>query len=133
MNAILRKLTQLLESNDMELRIATIRVITEIGFSSRQVVHLLGRCLREPHEDPRIASLKALAKLGARDVAPMVVPLVLAAGPLRDQAMAVIAAIGPSVLPPLRLLYPQADFHGKRAVIPVLARIRGQAFDRVPA
>ncbi|MBI4601399.1 MAG: HEAT repeat domain-containing protein [Planctomycetes bacterium] len=127
MNAILRRLTQLLESNDMELRIAAIRVIAEIGFSSRAVVQSLGRCLREPHDDLRLVALQALARLGARDVASMVVPLILSPGPVREQAMGVISAVGATVVPQLKVLYSQADFHGKRAVITALARIGGKA------
>lgn len=126
MNALLKKLTKLLESNDLELRTAAIRVITEIGFSSKPVIQSLGRCLREPHDDLRLAALRALARLGARDVAQMVVPLILASGPLREQAMAVISAVGPSVIPQLKVLYPEADFHGKRAVISALSRIGGK-------
>ncbi len=126
MNAILKKLTLLLESNDIELRISAIRVITEIGFASRHVVQALGRCLREPHDELRLVALKGLARLGASDVAQMVVPLILSSGPLREQAMAVISAVGPSVLPQLRVLYPEADFHGKKAVITALSRIGGK-------
>jgi HEAT repeat protein len=127
MNETVRKLTQLLESNDLELRIAAIRVITEIGLRSRQLTQGLGRCLREPHDELRLQALRALARLGAAAVAPMVVPLILASGPLRDQAMAVVSAVGPTVIPQLKLLYPTADFHGKRAVITALSRIGGKA------
>jgi hypothetical protein len=127
MNATVRKLAQLLESSDLEIRIAAIRVITEMGLDTRQVVQALARSLREPHDDLRLAALKALARLGARDVSSMVVPLILTSGPLREHAMAVITAVGQSVVPQLKSLYPQADFHGKRSVITALSRISGKA------
>jgi hypothetical protein len=126
MSKILRRLTELLGSDDLELRIAAIRVITEIGFASKPVVQALGRCLREPHDELRLVALRALARLGARDVVQWVVPLILSSGPLRDQAMAVIASVGPSVIPQLKELYPQADFHGKRAVVTAVSRIGGK-------
>ena len=126
MNATVRKLAQLLESSDLEIRIAAVRVITEMGLDSKQVVQALGRSLREPHDELRLVALKALARLGARDVSSMVVPLILTSGPLREHAMAVIAAVGQSVVPQLKSLYPQADFHGKRSVITALARIGGK-------
>ena len=126
MNAILRKLSQLLDSNDMELRMAAIRVTTELELRSRQIVQALGRSLREPHDELRLVALRALARLGAGDVADMVVPLILGTGPLREQAMAVISAVGPGVVEQLRTLYGQADFHGKRAVITAMARIGGK-------
>src|SRR5262245_57292494 len=125
MNAAFRKLTGLLESNDLDLRTAAIRVIAEIGLSSRPVIQSLGKCLKEPHDELRLHALRALALLGAKDVAHTVVPLVLTTGPLREQALAVIAAIGQSVVPQLRTLYAQADFHGKRSVISALSRIGG--------
>jgi hypothetical protein len=127
MDAIQRKLTQLLDSKDLELRTAAVQVITEVGVSSKQVTQALARCLREPHENLRIAALRGLARLGAQDVSHVVVPLLLSSGPLREQAMAVIAAIGPSVIPQLTGLYTQADFHGKRAIITALARVGGKA------
>ena len=126
MNQCLKKLVQLLDANDLELRIAAIRVVTETGFATKQTIQALGRCLREPQDDLRLAVLKALARLGARDVAPMVVPLILSTGPLRDQAMAVISSVGQSVIPQLKSLYPQADFHGKRAIVTALSRIGGK-------
>lgn len=122
----LQKLPELLESDDIALRIAAVRVITEIGLSSKEVIRGLGRCLQEPDDELRLVALKGLARLGAKDVSPMVVPLILSAGPLREQAMAVISKVGPSVIPQLKLLYPQADFHGKRAVITALSRIGGK-------
>jgi len=126
MNAILRKLSQLLDSNDMELRMAAIRVTTELDLRSRQIVQALGRSLREPHDELRLVALRALARLGAADVADMVVPLILTTGPLREHAMAVISAVGPGVSEQLKTLYGQADFHGKRAVITAMARIGGK-------
>jgi len=122
----LQKLPELLESDDIELRIAAIRVITEIGLSSKEVIRGFGRCLRESHDELRLVALQGLARLGAKDVSAMVVPLVLSTGPLREHAMAVISKLGPSVVPQLKVLYPQADFHGKRAVITALARIGGK-------
>lgn len=126
MNPTVAKITQLLDSDDLHLRIAAIRVVAEIGLKGKQTVQALGRCLQEPHDELRIEALRALARLGARDVISMVVPLLLTSGPLREQAMAVITAVGPSVIKQLKVLYPQADFHGKRAVITVLARIGGK-------
>ncbi len=61
------KLTKLLESEDLELRRAVIRVVAEIGLSTRGVVQALGRCLREPHEDLRMTALEALSRLGGSD------------------------------------------------------------------
>ena len=123
MDATAKKLLSLLESGDIDLRISAIRVITEIGVSSKPIIKALGRCLREPHESVQLVALKGLAKLGAGDVSNLVVPLILSSGVVRDHAMVVITAIGPAVAPQLQKLYDNADFNGKRAVITALSSI----------
>lgn len=124
--SIPKRLVGLLDSGDIALRIAAARVVSELGIRTRSVVQALGRCLKEPHEELRAVALSALARLGAADVAPMVVPLILSPGPLREHAMSVIAAVGPSVTPQLKSLYGQADFHGKRAVATAISRVGGK-------
>ena len=94
--------------------------------STPQVVHNLGRCLREEHEPLPILALKALARLGARDVADVVVPMVLETGALREYALKVVTAVGPPVIPQLTALYKGADFHGKRSVSIALSQIGGR-------
>ena len=64
----LQKLPGLLESDNIDLRIAAIRVITEIGLSSKEVIRGFGRCLREPDDELRLVALQGLARLGAKDV-----------------------------------------------------------------
>lgn len=123
MDATAKKLLDLLDSSDVQLRIAAVRVLTEIGVSSKPVITALGRCLREPYEEVQLVALKGLARLGAGDVSNLVVPLILSSGVVRDHAMVVITAIGPSVATQLQKLYEKADFNGKRAVITALSSI----------
>jgi hypothetical protein len=123
MDALVRKLTRLIESDDMELRTAAVRVVAELDIRSKRISKALAACLQEPYEPLQVASLRALARLGARDVSHVVAPLILRSGPLREQAMAVILAVGPPVVPQLKDLYRTADFHGKRGIIAALSRI----------
>ncbi len=120
---IINKLTQFVESNDPELRKAAIRVISELRLSSKGIMQALGRCLNESEDGVRLAVLGALARLGARDACEAVVPLIFAGGPLREHAMQVLEAAGPSVVPSLRKAYAEGDFHAKRAIISTLGRI----------
>ncbi|MCZ6792793.1 MAG: hypothetical protein O7J95_04175, partial [Planctomycetota bacterium] len=83
----------------------------------------LARCLREPHPELQVLALRALARLGAKGVSRLVVPLILGDGVLRDHALTVVTAIGPSAAPQLAELYGQADSQGKRAVVTALAGI----------
>ena len=123
MDATVKKLVALLDSSDVQLRIAAVRVLTEIGVSSPVVIRAFGRCLREPCEEVQLVALKGLARLGAGDVSNLVVPLILSTGVVRDHAMVVITAIGPSVAPQLQTLYEKADFNGKRAIITAMSSI----------
>ncbi len=126
MDATAKKIIGLLSTNEPELRVAAVRILPELGFNSSHVIHSLARCLREEPEELRILALKALARLGARDVAETVVPLILETGTLRDHAMAVAAAVGPAAIPQLRSLYAKGDFHGKRSVSTVISQIGGR-------
>ena len=126
MDATAKKLLKLLDSNDYELRVSVTQVFSELGISSKPVIKALGNCLREPYEPIQLAALKGLARLGAADVAHLVVPMILKGGEVREHVLAVIAAIGPSAVPQLRDLYDEADFNGRRAIITSLSTLNGK-------
>ncbi len=127
MDATAKKIIGLLSTTEPELRVAAVRILPELGVNSSHVIHSLARCLREEPEELRILALKALARLGAKDVAETVVPLILESGALREHAMAVAAAVGTAAIPQLRALYVKGDFHGKRSVSTVISQIGGRA------
>ena len=124
MDTTTKKLIQLLEGGDIETRMAAIRVVTKLAINSRSVIRSLGRALREDSETLKILALKGLIQLGANDVVDMVIPLILEPGELREHALSVVIAIGPSAIKPLKDLYPNADFHGKRAIATAISKIR---------
>ena len=126
MDATAKKLLKLLDSDDLELRVSAAQVFSELGISSKPVIKALGNCLREPYEPIQLAALKGLARLGASDVAHLVVPMILKGGDIREHVMAVVAAIGPSAVPLLRNLYDDADFNGRRAIITSLSVLNGK-------
>ena len=126
MDATAKKLLKLLDSDDLELRVSAAQVFSELGISSKPVIKALGNCLREPYEPIQLAALKGLARLGASDVAHLVVPMILKGGDIREHVMAVVAAIGPSAVPQLRNLYDDADFNGRRAIITSLSVLNGK-------
>ena len=126
MDATAKKLLKLLDSDDLGLRVSAAQVFSELGISSKPVIKALGNCLREPYEPIQLAALKGLARLGASDVAHLVVPMILKGGDVREHVMAVVAAIGPSAVPQLRDLYDGADFNGRRAIITSLSVLNGK-------
>src|SRR5262249_47769786 len=114
------------ESGDIELRMSAIRVASEVGVDSRQAIHSLARSLREDYEPLRVLALKALARLGAQDVADLVIPMILEPGSVGENALQVVTAVGTSVIGKVTALYPRADFHGRRAIATALSRIGGR-------
>ncbi|MBI4586336.1 MAG: HEAT repeat domain-containing protein [Planctomycetes bacterium] len=118
-----KNIIRLLDSNNLELRLAAIRVITELKITNPSVIHSLGRALREDSPALKILALKGLVRLGARGVVDMVIPLILEPGELREHALAVIVAVGAEAVEPLQKLYPSADFHGKRAIATALSQM----------
>ena len=125
MDGVFRQLVALVDSPDFELRCAAIRVLSEVGITSKTVVQALGKCLREPNKELQVLALKALGQLGAGDVGPLVAPLILNEGVLGDHAMAVVTAVGPKMTPHLQRLYQEADARGKRAVVTALSTVGG--------
>lgn len=123
MDATTKKLIALLEGGELEMRMAAMRVVTRLGIKDRAVVHALGKALREDSEALKTLALKGLIQLGADDVVEMVIPLILEPGDLREHALQVVIAIGPPAIKPLKDLYSNADFHGKRAIATALSRI----------
>ncbi len=127
MDSTSKKLIQLLDSSNIDLRMSAIRIACEIGLDSKQVIHSLARCLREEPEALRVLALTALARLGAREVVEIVVPMILETGPLGDHARRVVAAAGQPAVHHLAALYGKADFHGKSAIAATLAQIGGRS------
>ncbi len=126
MDTTSKKLIQLIDTSNLELRMSAIRIITELGLNSTQVIRSLARSLREEPENLRILALRALTRLGARGVVDLVIPLLLESGSLREHAMLVVSAVGQPAVPKLCKLYEKADFHGKRSVASTLSQIGGR-------
>jgi HEAT repeat protein len=126
MDPVVRKLMRLLDTSDVSLRTAAVRVVAELELTSKGVVRALARALHGSDEELRSAALDALSRLGAKDVTAQVLPLLAEPGPLRERAMDLVVELGQPALGQLRNLYPVSDLHGKRAIITCLARIGGR-------
>lgn len=123
MDRTAKQLVQLLDGGDLELRMATMRLVTELGISSSGVTRSLGRALREAPQPLKILALKGLGKLGARDVIHQVTPLLSEAGELREHAMNVIQNTGAPAIDSLVEHYPDSDFHTRCSICTILSNI----------
>ena len=125
-----RALVQFLNSQDPNLRIAAMRVVTALELRDATVIRALGASLESDVEPLRVQALHALAQLGPAQAVSLVAPMLLEAGAVRQQAARVLALGGASSVPALRRMYARADHHGKRAIASTLAEIGGRpAFD----
>jgi HEAT repeat protein len=125
-----RALIKLLQSEDPNLRLASMRVVSALGMRTKSVIAALGANLEMEQEALQIQALHALAQLGPADAVDLVAPMLLESGGVRQQAARVMALAGSPAVPVLRRLYARADFHGRRAIASTLAEIGGRpAFD----
>jgi hypothetical protein len=143
MDPLTRKLIQLLQSPDLELRSAALRVIGELEVNGQPVIQAVGRCLREPREEHQILALKVLNRLGAGEAVNVIVPLLASSGVLSEHALAIVIAVGQKAVPALTQLFDEsaevsllgsgssahavASAHfARRAVVTALAAIGGK-------
>jgi HEAT repeat protein len=125
-----RALIQFLNSQDPNLRMSAMRVVTALELRDASVIRALGASLDSDVETLRVQALQALAQLGPAQAVHLVAPMLLEAGAVRQQAARVLALGGASSIPVLRKSYEGADHHGKRAIASTLAEIGGRpAFD----
>jgi HEAT repeat protein len=120
-----RSLLALLHTPDLGLRVAAMRVVAALELTGKPVVEALAESLDSDDEAVQLQALRALAQLGPAAAIHLVAPKILQGGPVRSQAMQVLALAGPAAVPVLRKLYPDADVHGRRAIATTLAQIGG--------
>jgi HEAT repeat protein len=120
-----RSLIALLETPDMHLRIAAMRVVAALELGGKPVVRALAASLDAEDEAVQVQALRGLAQLGPSDALDLVAPKLLESGVVRQQASQVLALAGASAVPVLRKLLPKADMNGRRAIATTLAAIGG--------
>jgi HEAT repeat protein len=125
-----RALIKLLQSEDPNLRLAAMRVVSALEMRNKSVIAALGANLETEQESLQIQALHALAQLGPADAVDLVAPMLSEPGAVRQHAARVMALAGSTAVPVLRRQYARADHHGRRAIASTLAEIGGRpAFD----
>jgi HEAT repeat protein len=121
-----RDLIKLLDNQDLNLRLAAMRVVSALEMRQKGAVQGIAGSLESESEAVQVQALRSLAQLGAADALHLVAPKILAGGAVRQSAAQVLALSGAAAITPLRKLYTNADLNGRRAIASTLGEIGGR-------
>ncbi len=125
MTAPLKKIVALLEKGTVEESIAAAVVLGALAPREPAVVKALGKALGNGANLPlALASARALGAIGNAAALKELLPLLHAQGELRDTGALAIAGCGKAALPAVKKALAGADFHEKRVLYEILARMR---------
>jgi HEAT repeat protein len=124
MTAHLKKIVALLEKGTVEESIAAAVVLGALAPKEPAVVKALGKALSQGENLPlALASARALGAVGNAAALKELLPLLHAKGELRDTGALAIAGCGKAALPAVKKALAGADFHEKRILYEILARM----------
>lgn len=119
----LEKICSLLNEGSAELQCAAALVLGELKSKDAGVRKALVRALQSGNETVRLYSVEALAKIGAREAVPHLIPL-LGAGPaVKARAMKVITEAGTEVVKELRDRMKGADPEVRKGIAEALGAL----------
>ena len=127
MNAIIKKITQLINSDEDEIKCAAIRVLGELGVKERAVLKLLGEKLTAESEAVKIAILDSFIRNPQTVVLSYLLPLLKLEGNVRRKAIHAIGAIGPKAVSILEKEFKTTTLQEKKLFIDILSTIRSKA------
>lgn len=127
MNAIIKKITRLIDSEEDEIKCAAIRVLGELGVKERAVLKLLGEKLAAESEAVKIAILDSFIRNPQTVVLSYLLPLLKLEGSVRRKAIHAIGAIGPKAVSILEKEFKTTTLQEKKLFIDILSTIRSKA------
>ncbi len=127
MNAILKKITKLIESEEDEIKCSAIRVLGELGIKERLVMKLLGQKLATESEPVKLAILDSFIRNPQTVVLPYLLPLLKLNGNVRRKVIYAVGAIGPKAISILEKEFKTASLQEKKLFIDILSTIRSKA------
>jgi len=122
-----RGLIKLLTTQDVNLRLAALRVVAALEMRNKTVVNAIAESLDSEHEALQVQALRALAFLGPADAIQWVAPMILESGAVRQHAAQVMVMGGSASVPVLRKLYAKSDVASRRIIASTLGEIGGRA------
>jgi len=127
MNAIIKKITRLIDSEEDEIKCAAIRVLGELGVKERAVLKLLGEKLSAESEAVKLAILDSFIRNPQTAVLSYLLPLLKLEGSVRRKAIHAIGAIGPKAVSILEKEFKTTTLQEKKLFIDILSTIRSKA------
>ncbi len=128
MNAVTRKLLEMLQSDSPDRRRAAAMVIGELGIREPRVQKALVAMAESPHRPLQEAALDALAAIKSPGTIRLFIPLLEGDEELRRRTEDRLVAFGQGVVGPLRdaaLGDPAASLRRRRSIVGIIARAGG--------
>lgn len=127
MNAIIKKIAKLIESEEDEIKCSAIRVLGELGIKEKAVLKLLGEKLTSESEAVKIAILDSFIRNPQTVALSYLLPLLKLDGNVRRRAIHAIGAIGPKAVSILEKEFKTTTLQEKKLFIDILSTIRSKA------
>ncbi len=127
MNAIIKKIAKLIESEEDEIKCAAIRVLGELGIKERAVLKLLGEKLSTESETVKLTILDSFIRNPQTVALSYLLPLLKLDGNVRRKAIHAIGAIGPKAISILEKEFKTTTLQEKKLFIDILSTIRSKA------
>jgi HEAT repeat protein len=129
LNAVNRKLLEMLQSASPDRRHAAALVLGELGTRDAKVLRVLGRMAESPDRITQELALKAMAAIRSPATIRYFIPLLEADEEVRKRAEEMLVGFGPPVVAPLRdaaLRDSAAPVRRRRSIIGIIARAGGR-------
>lgn len=126
MNAVIKKITNLINAEEDTVKCAAVRVLGELGVKEKAVVKLLGERLSQESEAVKLAILDSFIRNPQTAALPYLLPLLKLNGNLRLKVIHAVGAIGPKAISTLEKEFKSATLVEKKLFIDILSTIRSK-------
>lgn len=124
MNPIVKKICNLIKSQDRDTQVAAIRVLSELGVRDQGSIKLVGEAIQHSQTSAlKEMLLEIPLRTPFRGYLNYLIPCLTDANINREKIVTAIAAIGAPAVPVLKKRYPKASEFEKRAILIVFSRI----------
>ncbi|MBI4549587.1 MAG: HEAT repeat domain-containing protein [Candidatus Omnitrophica bacterium] len=127
MNAVIKKITNLINAEEDAVKCAAVRVLGELGVKEKAVVKLLGEKLVQESDAVKLAILDSFIRNPQTAALPYLLPLLKLNGNLRLKVIHAVAAIGPQAISTLEKEFKSATLVEKKLFIDILSTLRSKA------
>lgn len=120
MEASLKKIIDLLGSDNAEVQCAAAIVLGELKPTEKAATQALAKALASENVRVRLCALDAVSKIGGEEAVEPILPLLKAQGEVREKAIAALSAIGHAAVKKLKGYLSSKDRALKMAIIKII-------------